>query len=295
MKSTNQILMEPRPKVEGIQESAAASVKSILFVVHDDDGLDSRLQAALSLARACSAHLQLLQVIPVEAFTVVDTYGGAFVSGEIVEALEQQAATVQSRLEAQLNKEDVSWSYEVATSPTLPDLLKNSALADIVFIGRQPHWHEFSRTGPGLLGALVCNTRSPLCIPGDRCETFDPFGSAVIAWNGSVEAANAVRASIGLLRMASDVRIVRYSEKKESAFPDTRLLEYLSRHGISAVLESRSVRTDFADDLIEYARAFGAEYVVLGGYSHSRSGEFLFGGVTRALLRSCPISLVMGH
>lgn len=295
MQRTNDLVMEQMPALEGAQESAAASIKSILFVVHEDDGLETRLQAALSLARACSAHVQLLQVIPVEAYTVVDTYGGNFVSGEIVQALEQQAAQVRTRIEGHLSKEDVSWSYETATSPTLPELLKNSAFADLVFIGRQPHWHEFSRTGPGLLGALVCNTRSPLCIPGDSCESFDPFGNAVIAWDGSVEAANAVRASVGLLRMASDVRVVRFAEAKESAFPDTRLAEYLSRHGISAVLDSRTVHNDFVDDLVQYARIFSAEYLVMGGYSHNRAGEFLFGGVTRSLLRSCPISLVMAH
>ena len=295
MQRTNELVMEQMPALEGVQQFAAAPMKSILFVVHEDDRLEARLQAALSLARACSAHLQLLQVIPVEAYTVVDAYGGNFVSGEIVEALEQQAANVRNRLEDHLHKEDVSWSYEVTTSPMLPALLKNSALADLVFIGREPQWHEFSRTGPELLGALVCNTRCPLCIPGDSRESFDPFGKAVIAWDGSVEAANAVRASIGLLRMASDVRVVRFAETKESSFPDTRLLEYLSRHGISAVLDSRTVHNDFVDDLVEYARVFSAEYLVMGGYSHSRTGEFLFGGVTRALLRSCPISLVMAH
>lgn len=295
MKSTNQLVMEPEPQHSATQEPGAAFVKSILFVVHDDDALEMRLQAALSVARACSAHLQLLQVIPLEAYTVVDTYGGTFVSGEIVEALEEQAAKVRCRLEEHLGKEDVGWSYEVATSPTLPELLRNSAFADLVFIGRLPHWHEFSRTGPGLLGALLCNTRSALCIPGDCCESLDPFGNAVIAWNGSVEAANAVRAAIGLLRVARDVRIVRFTEEKEVAFPDTSLLEYLSRHGISAVLDERVVRMNVVDDLVEYAGVFAADYLVMGGYSHTRTGEFLFGGVTRELLRACPISLVMAH
>jgi nucleotide-binding universal stress UspA family protein len=145
------------------------------------------------------------------------------------------------------------------------------------------------------LGALVCSTRTPLFIPGDARQSFDPFGSAIIAWNGSVEAANAVRASVGLLRIASDVRIVRYSEAKDNAFPDTRLLEYLSRHGISAALDTRTARNDLARDLAEYAGGFAAEYLVMGGYSHSRAGEFIFGGVTRELLRACPISLVMAH
>ena len=292
MQSTNELVAERQTKVPG---PAASAIKSILFVVHDDDGLDSRLQAALSLARACSAHLHLLQIVPVEAYTVVDTYGGTFVSGEIVEALEAQAAKVQSRLEQQLNKEDVAWSYDVSTVPTLPGLLGNAAFSDLMFIGRQPRWHEFSRTGPSLLGELVYRARTPLCIPGDGVEKFDPFGNAVIAWNGTIESANAVRASVGLLKLASNVRVVRFAEDKETAFPDTRLVEYLSRHGISTTLDERVVRLDLVGDLMEYCGVFAADYLVMGGYSHSRAGEFLFGGVTRELVRACPISLVMGH
>jgi nucleotide-binding universal stress UspA family protein len=295
MQSANEVIVDQRPALSTVQEAAAAPIKSILFVVHEDPGLEARLQAALSLARACSAHLQLLQVIPLEAYTVVDAYGGNFVSGEIVEALEEQSAKVRSRLEEHLKKEDVSWSYEVTSSATLPELIRNAAFADLVFIGRKPNWFEFSRTGPGLVGALVCGTRAPLCIPGDERKTFDPFGSAVIAWNGSIEGANAVRSAIGLLRMAASVRVVRYVEDKNMAFPDTALLKYLSRHGVHAEIESHLPKTQIAGDLIDFASRAGAEFIVMGGYSHSRAGEFLFGGVTSELLRGCPISLVIAH
>ena len=47
--------------------------------------------------------------------------------------------------------------------------------------------------------------------------------------------------------------------------------------------------------VVLYAVLAGASYLVMGGYSHSRAGEFLFGGVTRSLLREFPISLVMAH
>ena len=33
----------------------------------------------------------------------------------------------------------------------------------------------------------------------------------------------------------------------------------------------------------------------MGGYGHSRVREFLFGGVTRTLLKECPISLIIGR
>jgi nucleotide-binding universal stress UspA family protein len=295
MENANELVMELKPASRGLQETAAGPIKSILFVVHDDDGLDARLQAALSLARACSAHLRLLQIIPLEAYTVVDTYGGTFVSGEIVEAIDEQANKVRRRLEDHLRQEDVSWNYDVVISPTVPGLVESAAFADILVIGREPRWHEYTRTGPGLLGALLSNSRTPLCIPGDGCETFDPFGSAVIAWNGSVEGANAVRSAIGLLRMASQVRVVRYVEDKQVNFPDTSLLEYLSRHGIHAEMETHLPKTEIGADLTGFATRAGAEYIVMGAYSHSRAGEFLFGGVTRELLAACPISLVMAH
>jgi hypothetical protein len=272
-----------------------SAVKSILFIVHEDDGLEARLQAALSLARACSAHLQLLQVIPVEAFTVADSYGSTFVSGEVMEVLQAQSDKLRTRIGGHLKNEDVSWSYEVTTSVIVPEVLKNASFADIVFIGRQPSFHEFTRTGPSILGEIVCATRTPLCIPGDRSGRFDPFGSALIAWNGSIECANAVRSTIGLLKMASKVRVVRYTEGKELSLDDERLMEYLSRHGVHAEFDTHLPRIGVPEDLIEYASKMGAEYVVMGGYSHSRAGEFLFGGVTRQLLHDCSVTLVMGH
>jgi nucleotide-binding universal stress UspA family protein len=132
-------------------------------------------------------------------------------------------------------------------------------------------------------------------VPGDSGSPFDPFGTAVIAWNGSLEAANAVREAIGLIKMSSDVRVVRFTEDRQNAYPDTSLVEYLSRHGVHAALEARSSRNDYAADLVEYASAARAAYLVMGGYGHSRASEFVFGGVTRELLRECPITLVLGH
>lgn len=294
MKRSDELVMERPAKAATIRQPDPGAIKSILFYIHDDDELEVRLQSALSLARACSAHLQLLNVVPLEAYTVVDAFG-TFVSGEVVEMLTGEAEKLRLKVQARLAAEDVSWSYDVRCTQLLAELFKEAALSDLVVIGRRPPYHEFSFSGPGLLGELVSSARTPLCVPGDRARVFDPFGSALIAWNGSVEVANAVRQTVGLLKMASEVRVISFSEDKESAFPDTRLLEYLSRHGITAVLDVRKCRRDFAADLVEYAGVFGVEYMVMGAYSHSRAGEWLFGGVTRELLHECPIPIVMGH
>lgn len=286
---------QPEPLVRGRAEVNESNVKSIVFLVHEDEGFEQRLQAALALARNCSAHLQLLHVVPVEAYTIPDTAAGAFVSPQIVEALENDAANLKARIEQKLGEEDVSWDYRSVTSVAIAELVGCAAFSDLVVLGREPREREFGRTAMVLAGQFLHRSSTPMFIPGDNGISPDLAGKAIIAWNGSLEAANAVRSAIGLLKMASDVRVIRYAEAEECAFPSTRLLEYLSRHGIHAELDERRPQGDIAADLVTYALGAHASYLVMGGYSHSRAGEFLFGGVTRDLLRACPLSLVMAH
>ena len=39
----------------------------------------------------------------------------------------------------------------------------------------------------------------------------------------------------------------------------------------------------------------GAEFLVMGGYGHSRLREFILGGVTRTILQTMPIPVLMSH
>jgi nucleotide-binding universal stress UspA family protein len=123
----------------------------------------------------------------------------------------------------------------------------------------------------------------------------------VIAWDGSYEAADAVRSSIGMLKRASGVHVVQVTEEKEELFPSTRLLEYLSRHGIHAELtveavEELQAEEEFVPDiLVARALSLNAAYIVMGGYNHSRIGEYIFGGVTRTMLSASPIPIVIAR
>ena len=286
------VMERPQPPIEP-RQVADSGIKTILFHVHDDDSVMGRLQSVLSIARACGAHLHCLHVTPLQAYTVVDVFGGTFVNAEIVSAFEEQAAKLQRRIEAQLKIEDVTWDYEEVTGELLPHLVQRAALADIVITGREPHEREFGGPAVILIGDLLATIRTPLLVVGEDAGEFDPFGPAVVAWNGSYEAANAVRAALPLLKMASKVSVVQFSEQRDRRFPSTLLMEYLSRHGIAAELEARTSSGDIATAIVRYAQRHDAGIIVMGGYSHSRAGEFIFGGVTRSLLQDCPIPLLM--
>jgi nucleotide-binding universal stress UspA family protein len=188
----------------------------------------------------------------------------------------------------------VPWDYQQVTANTVTELVRCAALSDVVVTGRQAHQGREQALEVGILGDVLMAVRTPLLIAGDDQATFDPFGPAIIAWNGSYEAANAARNAVSLLKLSSDVRVVRFIEG-EQAVP-TQLLEFLSRHGIHARLDDWVLdHEQVAELLTEYAKQKAASYVVIGGYGHSRAGEFLFGGVTRSLLKTCPLPLLVAH
>ena len=291
-----------------VMEAAArptetGGIKTILLHVLDDEHRAHAIETGLALARACSAHLSCLHVTPIEAYVAFDTFGGVFVMNDIMRRLDERDVELRAEIEQELGGEDVSWDYEQATGNVASAVIGRAALADLLITPRQPPERDFVGPTIGFLGDLLQRSQTPLYIPGSAKTAFDPAGPALIAWNGSFEAANAVRAALGLLKLSRDVRVLEVSEEKpgSKAFPGTKLLEYLSRQGVHAELcAERSPTGDVGHEVIAgmivaQAEGFGAQYIVMGGYSHARIGEYVFGGVTRTLLKDCPVALVIAH
>ena len=284
-----------------VETGARAGVKTILLHVQNDKALDQTLETALSLARACGAHLSCLHITPIEAYSAFDSFGGTFVMTDVITAIDAEEKLLSERLRAELGKEDVSWDYTQVTGHIPSQIVGKAALADLIVTGRQPKRTDFQSSTIGMLGDLLHRSRTPLFLAADVGKVPDPTGPVLIAWNGSFEAANAVRSAIGLLKLASDVRILRIDEQKDEAFPSTALLEYLSRHDIHAELILATAHPDAVDADFVYAhlnseaKRMSAAYMVMGGYSHSRVSEYMFGGLTRSMLAGSSIPLLMGH
>ena len=274
-------------------------MKSILVHVQNDSLLVDRLETAMSLARSCRGHVSCLHVTPADAYVAFDAFGGVHVMADLIQAVEEQEAELRATVTAQFDREDVSWDYEQVSGPPVGSLASRAALSDVVVVSRRAPGSSGGGESLATIGDLLHRMRTPLLIPGTTGKAFDPTGPLLVGWDGNYEAANAVRAAIPLMRCASSVHIVRVEEGGESAeglFPSTRLLEYLSRHDIHAELIVEPAGKSLAGPaLLGRAAGLGAQTLVAGGYSHSRIGEYLFGGVTRSLLEDCPIALLIAH
>lgn len=296
--SDDSVMTIERPAVGVATDSNG--VRNILLHVQDDRSLGQRFEAALTLARACGAHLQCVHITPIEAYVAFDAFGGVFVMNDVIQALDEEEARIRAKVEEELRLEDVSWDYTQVTGSIATQIVRYGALSDLIVTGREAHDSNVLRSNSGLLGEILDRSRTPLFVPAANGTTVDVLGTALIAWDGSYEAANAVRGSLALLKLARDVRVIELSEEaKNPQFPNVRLLEYLSRHGIHAELQLETPEGSsgeaIAAALVAHAKKANAGYIVMGGYNHSRIGEYFFGGVTRTLLGECELPLVIAH
>ncbi len=79
-------------------------------------------------------------------------------------------------------------------------------------------------------------------------------------------------------------------------FPDTDAMKYLSRHAIHATLRSEARGAETTEELLaRMVRETGAGLLVMGAFGRSRLRETLFGGVTRYMLDSAAVPLLLAH
>jgi nucleotide-binding universal stress UspA family protein len=270
-------------------------MKTILLPIHEDDGSEARLQVALDLARADGAHLDCLQVTPFNAYVASDMLGGVFVLPDLIDAVNEQVSKLRSATEARLSREDVSWSYGHLDGDPALTIVDRSTLADLIILS--PALREPKPGQPlPIAGDVAIHARTPVMVVPMAARGFDVSARAMVAWNGSPEAANALKAALPLLRRASAVDIVTIDEGDADTLPPTDACEYLARHGIKSqlsdvALQGRSV----ADALLAERERSGAGYIVMGAYGHSRFRELVLGGVTREMLRRCSVPILLAH
>lgn len=270
-------------------------MKSVLLYINEDGGLDARLQAALDLTRAVDGYLHCLHINPYHSPVAFDGMTGMSLMYDVAKMTREADLQLRQKVEKRLADEDVSWIYEEADADNARGLAKNSALADIIVMS-SASGNKDNNLPIGTLGDVLFNARVPMLVQPSGMNKFDATGCALIAWNGSFEAGNALRAAVPLLKLASDVHILTVTEDKDHDLPPLDASEYLSRHEIkSEVHELAGKKSSVRDVLIANVDALGVSYIVMGAYGHSRAREFIFGGVTRSLFRDSPVPLVVSH
>jgi nucleotide-binding universal stress UspA family protein len=146
-------------------------------------------------------------------------------------------------------------------------------------------------------GALFEAGRPVVVVPPVRNEGLK-LERALVCWDGSRPATRAIADGLPFLKRAKTVEIVAVSGErgKGRELAGTNMARHLERHGLKIVLKRVSAADgDIASTIQTHAAQTGTDFMVMGGYGHSRLREFILGGVTRTILTSTTIPVLMSH
>jgi len=120
--------------------------------------------------------------------------------------------------------------------------------------------------------------------------------SVAIAWNGSIEASNAVSSALPFITRAKTVTAITVLEGGGQDQNLDGLIAYLRWHGVRAkVSRARNRGGDVGKALTGAASRAKADLLVMGAYTHSRMREMILGGVTNHVLHSAKIPVLLAH
>lgn len=268
-------------------------MKTILLFAHDDAGQEARLQAALDVTRAMDGHLSCVDVIMSPTSLAHDAYSGYVAAGLIEEEQRQEAAN-RSRIEERLAREDVAWSWTEVHREPASTIEAEARLADVIVLSGELDdvWPAFGAMASDIVRKADC----PILIVDRGTRGIQLNGTAIVAWDGSREAGEALRDAVPLLKLADEVILTSVGDSN-GALAAEPAAQYLSRHGVHARIDAldRVHGESVGDTILEHARRSKADYIVMGAYGHSPAREAIFGGVTRSMLAHSELPLLLAH
>jgi nucleotide-binding universal stress UspA family protein len=273
------------------------SIKDLLVVL-DADGKQGPAHAfAQSLAAKAGAHLTAVGVAL--QFIAPVSFAGDYPYDLLEEATEQSRKSLEA-FEALRSSTPAGVETELVMIEALSGVAsaKLGELArhfDLTIVGQD----DLGGVGDeaGLISAVLFGSGRPVFVVPYIHKGAVKIDHAVVAWDGGLAASRALAAAMPLLQKCKRVEVVTIAPKDEPAeeLPGFNITRHLSRHGVKAELRQLAPADDVGSAILSHATNTGADFLVMGGYGHSRVREFIFGGTTRQILSSMTLPVLMVH
>jgi len=167
---------------------------------------------------------------------------------------------------------------------------------DLAIIG-QPEPHKPALERLIVEAALFDSGRPVLIVPYIQRAGLK-LDRVMVCWDGSRSAARAVADAMPFIvrAKAAEVVIVTSEPTKSNEMPGADIAHHLARHGTKVEIKPIvTAEIDVTSTILSHAADASADFLVMGGYGHSRLREFVLGGVTRGILTSMTVPTLMSH
>jgi nucleotide-binding universal stress UspA family protein len=283
-------------------------LKHIFLPLTGEPGGEDSAVCALDLAKASSAHVtaayddELGPAYPNDMGPHGTVAYGAFYTS-LQTLRNQRAAEARRQFDVAIaathlpivsapvcNQASAMW---IDTNERRPDASASyAALADLSVVGLPGNEARFA--GWNVAQSILFDARRPLLVVPPGLKAVD-FSTPLIAWNGSAEAVRALQSALLVLSDASRITLVQVGDLADGRIPLERAAEHLGWHCLNTDVKQVADTSGVTAGLLQEAKTAGASCIVMGAYTHSRTREFLLGGVTDSLLRECSFPILMAH
>lgn len=275
-------------------------IKDLIVNLSPGDGPDTAAEFAVSVASAANAHIMGISFL---YEVVLPSIEFAPIPAGIIETQreenERQSAAARVRFQELARRHSVA-----AETRTVDETLTGAADTfariarrfDLAVVG-QPRPETPNSDMMFIEATLFSSGRPVLLVPYIQRDPLR-LDRAMVCWDGSRTAARAVADALPLLARAKATEVVTVTggSAPDDEIPGADIAKHLARHGINVELKRLvAAGVDTADVILSHAADTSADFIVMGGYGHSRWREFVLGGVTRGLLQSMTVPTFMSH
>ena len=275
--------------------------KNLLVHIDDSKACAGRLDVAIALAQAYSAHLTGLYIA---ADPVLPGGMSAEVPARFLDTLSAQvaerSAAAEAGFAAAVERAGLTADCRTARCPggrVAEVIALHARHADLVVLG-QPE--------PEANGEVNAQVPEDVVLSAGRPALVVPYIGAgkrlgvrvMVAWDGGREAARAVGDALPLLARAESVAVlvINPSQGGHGEQPGADIALHLARHGITVEAQHLEAKDlSVGDALLSRLSDQDIDLLVMGAYGHSRLRELVLGGVTRKIFQQMTVPVLMSH
>lgn len=255
---------------------------------------------AISVAETYEAHVlgTAFTYEPIVPGTMMGGIPPEYIESQRAEA-EKVALTAITRFEDAAARSGVSFEGRMLTatiSGAAEQFARMARRFDLVVVG-QPRPEQAALEEVLGESALFDSGRPVIFVPYIQKKGLK-LDRVMVCWDGSSAASRAIGDALPLLSKTTrvEVVIVATGQPKSDEVPGADIGQHLARHGMDVeVKRITAPDIDVQSALLSYAADSSADLMVMGGYGHSRLREFVLGGVTRGILETMTVPVLMSH
>jgi nucleotide-binding universal stress UspA family protein len=272
------------------------------ILVHSDASRGSlvRLKIALDLADRHESHvvgLHVRQGFQAPAFTdagpAMDSLYRAYEDG-----VRSEEETARRAFDEAVGHKGYSSEWRVADGYVGQTVISQARYADLVVLGQADRDGGPSAPPPDLAEEVVMAGERPVLIVPFIGVARPPGKTVLLCWNDTREAARAATAALPVLKAADKVivLIIDPPHAEVPQEPGADVAQWLARHGVKVTVQrDTAADTDVGGVILSRAADHDVDLIVMGIYGHSRLRERVLGGVSRTLLSSMTVPLLVAH